>query len=222
MKINHSLDILICDDHPMIIDGFELRLQRAPQLANVHLNIRKALNGNELLQQLKIKIPDCAIVDLSLPDMSGLELIKTIKSQLPQLRILIVTGSTNTALLEEIRHLRVNGLLHKMNSGEKIASIVADLISQTKQHFYLDPYIDLLLGASIGQPLSAREYEVLQYVAKGKKATEIAKIMDIGITSIRTYIDRISMKTGAIGPSEMTSIYINGNFKRDLSSSVNS
>ncbi|MNK07469.1 Transcriptional regulatory protein RcsB [compost metagenome] len=222
MTTYRNLDILICDDHPMIIDAFELRLQKAPQFTNTHLNIRRAANGGEMLNQLQVKQPDCAVVDLSLPDMGGIELIKEVKEQFPLLRVLIVTGSTNTAQLDEVRHLRVSGILHKSNSGEKIASIVADLISQVKNHFYLDPYIDLLLGASIGQPLSVREYEVLRYVASGKKATEIAKIMEVGITSVRTYIERISMKTGAIGPSEMTSIYINGNFKRDLSSNVNS
>lgn len=218
MPLGHDVQILICDDHPMTQDGFEFRLRQSDIFKNCRLVIQRASTGQEMLSRLEKFQPQCAIVDLGLPDIDGFELLKLIKSLRPSLPLLIVTGSQNTSLLDEVRQLGVAGIMHKTNSGERIALVLSEILSRKSNSTYVDPHIDRLLRASPGTPLSTREFEVLQFLGKGKKTPEIAQIMNVSVGSVRTYIDRISTKTGAVGLSELVGLYINGNFKRDLGS----
>src|ERR1043165_5343735 len=103
-----AFDIILCDDHPICQMGIEVALAKGT-LKKIQL--RKAFAGGEALTLAKEKKPDLVIVDLTLPDMTGVDLIKQLRGLFEDIRILVITNSSNAFILNQVVQLNVNGIL---------------------------------------------------------------------------------------------------------------
>ena len=103
-------DILACEDHPFLQIGLKASLLASiPDLKSLRL----AGNGADALRLAREKRPDLVIVDLGLPDMSGLDLILRLKELWSGIRILVVTSCDNPSILRQARKIGVAGILQK-------------------------------------------------------------------------------------------------------------
>lgn len=207
-------NIIICDDHYVSALGIEMLLRECSQK---NLQIRIASTGKKALDYIHQEPADLIIVDLGLPDISGLDVIKQIRNGSNQPYIIVLTGASESHILRQVYQLKVNGILRKTSTGKNLGEALHFLMIHQDQT-YLDPSVSSLLQTSVDQAPTRREYEVLELMAQGLTSDEIAKKMNCSITTIKTYRARIMNKSGARNSSELMAWYLKGNGNKNLGS----
>lgn len=202
-------NVIICDDHFVSAIGVEMLLC---QYSPYPLNIRKATSGKKALELFDQKSPDLMVIDLGLPDMSGLDVIKKIRETSTTSKIIVLTGQSEPHLLRQVYQLKVNGILKKMNSGKNLGEALNFLKTNSDKTF-LDSSTQSLLEVQETYVPTKREYEVLDLMSKGHTSEEIADQLQCSIPTIKTYRARIMNKSGVKNSAEMISWYLKGNSK---------
>ncbi|AUN99102.1 hypothetical protein C0V70_13525 [Bacteriovorax stolpii] len=200
-------DVIICDDHYVSAIGVEMLLS---QHSSRPLNIRKASTGEKVLELFTQKSSDLLIVDLGLPGISGIEVIKKIRQMSPTTKIIVLTGQNEPHLLKQVYQLKVCGILRKMGTGKNLGEAL-NFIQTNTDKTYLDTSVTSILKDQSQATPTPREYEVLELMSKGHTSEEIAKEMDCSLSTIKTYKARIMNKSGAKNSAEMISWYLKRN-----------
>ena len=178
--------ILIVDDHPLMRKGLVLSLTGEPDVKVV----AQASNAEEALDALHAEDPDMAIVDISLPGMSGLELIKHMLALRPLLKILVVSRHDESLYAERAIRRVMNGGIY-----------VSDEINER-----------LLLGMATGRDglvksplevLSDRELEVFELTGRGYGTREIAEKLHLSVKTVESYRARIKNKLNLNSAAEL-------------------
>jgi DNA-binding NarL/FixJ family response regulator len=190
------INVAIADDHPLIREGVNNVLNNEIDI-NV---ISEASNGGELMSNIKDKLPDVAILDMTMPGKSGLDLIKEVTDRYPDLPILVL--SIHPAERYALRALKSGamGYLNKSSITENLVSAVRRIAIRKKK--YITPDVTEVLAENLGQrdeevlykKLSDREFEVLCKIARGKSVPTIAKELSLSPNTIQTYRTRIKEK----------------------------
>lgn len=196
--------ILFCDDHYISLIGLESVLREA---TSEDLTIQKTINGEQAIEVLRKNTPDLFIVDLGLPDISGLELIKYAKNQSNKIKIIVLTASNDSNLLKQLISFDIQALLQKDNSAENILEALKH-IDQGASDTYFDEVMLRLMSAPSDKTLSVREQEVLQLMVQGYTSKEIAEKMRCSINTVKTYRVRILNKSGSRNSAEVTAWYL--------------
>lgn len=191
--------IFLVDDHALVRMGIKRLIEDVDGLKVV----AEADNGVMALDMLvskKVK-PDVILMDLSMPEMNGIEATRKIRSLYPKLPIIIITVHTHEPFPSSAMKVGANGYLHKGCTIEELAEgvnavvagerFLSDEISRALAMRLLDEY-----EASPFDALSSREKEVLHLMALGRKNGEIANELDISPKTISTYRYRILGKLG--------------------------
>lgn len=207
-------NIIICDDHYVSAVGVETVLREQSQKS---IRVRRATTGKKALEYLNQEAPDLIIVDLGLPDMSGLDVVKHIRENQIQSRVIVLTGLSSPHILRQVYQLKVNGILRKMSTGQNLSEAM-NFLKLNSDKTYLDPSVTGILRESDGPALTPREFEVMELMADGHTSEEIARKMNCSITTIKTYRARIMNKSGARNSSEMMAWYLKGNGKTNFGS----
>jgi len=203
-------DILLCDDHPICQMGVEYVLRSShPE----PFNLRKAGNGIETLNEIKKKMPDILVLDLGLPDFSGTELIRAIREVAPLLKIIVLTNCDNPPILRQVLQYRVQALLQKTHSVENLKAIFKAAHDNTGIP-YVDPAVEKILAQISTRPsLTPREYEVLEWIAKGHTSREIANILKCSSETVKSHRSNIMAKINVRNTAEMMAAYLQGKVK---------
>lgn len=180
--------MLIVDDHPLYREGLKAILRR-----DAHTVIAaEAGNAADALRAARACRPDVALVDISLPDRSGIQLVREMRSMLPGIFILVVSMHTKPDYVVEAVKAGANGYLTKDAAAERL---IEGLRQVERGAFYLDPAIsqevsrELLLGqqkhevpfSSAYDGLTAREREVMRMVVEGLTTKEVADALSISV-----------------------------------------
>lgn len=198
-------NIVICDDHFLTALGVEIILsQNFPHF----LNIRKASTGKEALELYKQKQPDLLLIDLNLPDISGLEVIREILKSPTNSKILVLTGLTEPYLLKQVCQLKVNGLLRKSDTSKNLTEALNFIRTPGQGKMYLDPFIQALLENEEIYIPTKREFEVLELMSQGLTSEKIAQKLDCSVATIKTYRARIMEKSVSRNSAEMVSWFL--------------
>jgi two-component system secretion response regulator SsrB len=197
-------DVVICDDHFISLVGIETLLKK---LFHHSFNLRQSSRGEEALHLCAIKEPDLLILDLGLPGLSGLDVIKKMSIEFPHCKIIVMTGSDDTTLLNQVLRYKISGLLSKSNSENNLL-LALDYIITKQSGTYIDPAILRIIKLDQGMPLTPREFEVLKLMSLGLTSQEIAMKMDCTLSTIKTYRMRIMNKSGARNSSEMMAWFL--------------
>jgi DNA-binding NarL/FixJ family response regulator len=208
-------EIVICDDHHVSALGVELLLRKA---SAEPLEIRTATSGKMALEFFAQKAPHLAVVDLGLPDIAGLAVIKQLNAMSPACKVIVLTGQSEPHLLQQACLLKVNAVLRKTDTAENLYAALEN-IRQNSNSVYLDPSVERIFLGSSGEALTRREHEVLQLIASGLPSHEIAKKLDCAVTTIKTYRARIMSKSGSRNSAEMVAWFLKGNGNGDFGSS---
>jgi two-component system, NarL family, invasion response regulator UvrY len=197
--------VLIIDDHPLMRLGVrELILRQWPGTA-----VAECASLGEALQRARGQPWDIAVLDLALPDASGIEGLVKLHRAVPDLPILVLSLHDETAYASRALQLGASGYLTKDHAtAELLTAIQAVRGGQRYISRALAARLaDLLSGAppptAPHEMLSPQEYRVMLLIASGLGASEIARLMHLSVKTIGTYRARIIEKTGLEGTAEM-------------------
>jgi DNA-binding NarL/FixJ family response regulator len=185
--------VLIADDHPLLRSGIGALIGTQPDMQLVG----EAATGREALQLYRQFSPDVTLMDLQMPDMSGLDAIVAIRSEDPSARIIVLTTYSGDVLAQ--RALKAGAQAYVLKS------LVRAEILNTIRHVYagekrIQPDVALELAKHTADPtLTGREVQILHLVASGHANKVISAKLDINEETTKTHIKRILAKLGARG-----------------------
>jgi len=199
------MKILICDDHKIVRDGLRQILH---QLQGVTL-IGEAGDGNEVLILLKKYFFDILLLDISLPDKNGLEVLQTVKAKWPSTNVLMLSMHPQEQYAIRALKLGASGYLTKDTASEELLLAVKRISSGGKyisQSFAenLANYFDKDTSKLKHEILSFREFEIMIRIANGKSLHEIGNELCISEKTVSTYRSRIMEKMELNKNTELT------------------
>lgn len=184
--------IVLVDDHVLFRRGVKKIIEEVEGLKVVG----EANDGLELLELLKHQKPGLVILDISMPNLRGLEAAREIKELYPQVKVLLLTMHKKTEFLQQGLEAGVDGFLVKEDADTELLRAVQTIRSGGK--FY-SPLLstnlaDLAFRRGKTDPLTKREKEIAKLLAEGKSNKEIADLLYISIYTVRRHRDNIMRK----------------------------
>ena len=191
--------VALADDHPVVLAGVKALLQDAPEIELVG----EAATGSEALRMILDRSPDVAVIDISMPEVNGLELTRRIAHLCPAVNVLALTVHEDRAYVQPLLLAGARGYLLKRSAGEDLVRAIRAVAAGG---VYLDPAVaDKALPEAprlpgtdplIGEELSPRESEVLRLTARGFSNKEVASQLEVSVKTVETYKARASEKLG--------------------------
>ena len=197
--------VFIVDDHEVVREGLRTVLQKDPAMSVVGMS-EDAL---DLVKKLKKVQPDVVILDISLPDKSGLDALKDLKQLYPKTRVLILSMHPEGRVAVRALRAGASGYLNKQTAAEELIKAIQTIKNGRK---YVSPGLaeqlaEELDSKSSPQPhtdLSDREFEIMSLIASGEAASEIAKKLHLSVNTVSTYRTRILEKLRVKTTAELT------------------
>jgi two-component system response regulator NreC len=194
------LRILIADDHDVMRDGTRSLIERQPGWEVCGL----AATGREAVAQAIALQPDIVIMDMSMPDLNGLDAAVQIRRRLPRTEILMFTAHETEELVREVFEAGAKSFIYKSDAHE----FLVDAIQSLSQHkpFFTSQVSEILFADLInrsennpnrsepGQRLTGREREIVQLVAEGQSNKEVADKLGISVRTAETHRAHILRK----------------------------
>jgi DNA-binding NarL/FixJ family response regulator len=199
--------IIIVDDHPLMRKGLALTLDMEADLEVCG----QAESAEEAMTMVEQEQPDIAVVDISLPGMSGLELIKHMQVLAPDVRILVVSRHDEALYAERAIRAGARGYVMKLEAGDVIVKAVRRVLGGG---LYVSEEINerLLMGMLSGREalamsplevLSDRELEVFELTGRGINTREIAERLHLSVKTVESYRARIKTKLDLNNATEL-------------------
>lgn len=190
--------IALVDDHPVVLAGIRALLQGMPEVELVG----EANTGATGLKAICDCSPDIAVIDLSLPDISGMELARQIRRQCPHVKVIALTVHEDRAYVHPVLEAGAKGYLLKRSAADELLRAIRAV---NQGDIYLDPTIAekavvtapaLAVSNEDSGELSPREEDVLRLVAQGFSNKQIAGQLEVSVKSVETYKARAAEKKG--------------------------
>ena len=196
-----KIRVLVADDHAIIRDG--LRVMLGNQLDMEVVGI--AANGREAIRLVEEVEPDVVVMDISMPELNGIEAIQQMLPRHPHLNVVVLSihetkpyvyrtlkAGAKGYLIKETAGLEVLDAVRAVHRGERyLSQRIADLLSDASFR-----NLEISLEISRLETLSSREREILQLVAEGKTSQQIAESLSISPKTVDTYRSRLMRKIG--------------------------
>ena len=193
------LQMLLVDDHQMLIDGIKLLLQNE---ADIHI-VAEAHNGLEALEILNTKTIDFVITDISMPQMSGIELTRKIKDLYPEIKILVLTMFNDREIINEIIEAEADGYILKNTGKQELLDAIRKIADNGT--YFSKEIMPLILEKTYKQKekkifedtteLTNREIEILKLICQEYSSANIAEKLCISQHTVETHRKHIIQKT---------------------------
>lgn len=199
--------ILLVEDHEVVRAAFRVLLERNSDIGLV----AEAGTADEALSAIAVVQPDVAVVDLNLPDRSGIELSREIRACAPGTKVLLLTAVLNEESLLSAVMGGADGYLCKTTSVEQLFQAIKAVVSGKPYlgsetcHSVLEILrARLRSGLSVKESLSSQERSVMALVAEGKTNKEIAVMMELSDKTVKNYLSNVYEKLGVTNRAEAT------------------
>jgi len=197
--------ILIADDHPIVRAGLKQVIADAPDMTVAD----EAADGHEVLAKVRHAEFDVVLLDLTIPGLSGLDVLKQVKSEKPNLRVLILSVHPEDQYAVRVLRAGAWGYVTKASAPEQLIAAIRKVHGGKR---YVSPVLAEQLAEHLEpgaatmphERLSDREYQVLCLLASGKTVTEIADALALSVKTVSTYRSRILEKMGMRSNAELT------------------
>jgi len=210
-----SLALLLIDDHAVVRDGLRAALSSAMPIGQVV----EAATAREGLAQAEQQDFDVAILDLTLPDMNGIEALKALQSARPRLPVVIFSMHTDREYCVRCLRAGAKGYVTKDSAAEEISRAVSAVTAGRR--YVSRPLADELVGALLDvedgpahRELSDREFQVLCLLGAGKTVSEVAATLCLSVKTISTYRTRLLEKLGLENTAQVIRYVIEHNLLR--------
>jgi DNA-binding NarL/FixJ family response regulator len=196
------IKVLIADDHPIVRQGLRQILSEIPDM----LVAGEAVNGQETLDQVRAGGWDVLVLDITMPDRSGLDILKELKHQQPDLPVLVLSIHAEEQFAVRLLKAGASGYLTKENAPDELVKAIRKVVDGGK---YISQSLAESLAFSLDvtsdrprhETLSDREFQVMQLMASGKTLTEIAEELSLSAKTVSTYrgrlLEKMNLKTNA-------------------------
>lgn len=195
--------ILLADDHVLVRQGFKMILSAQPDLEIVG----EAGNGREVLELAEKLQPDLVIMDVTMPELNGIEATRRLADVAPRARVLALSMHKDAVYVREILRAGARGYLLKDSAD---ADLIAAVRSIAKGEAWLSPAVsDAVLTdyrRHVTDPLdllTSREREVLQMIAEGKTNKEIATTLNLSVYTVEAHRGRVMEKLNLHSTGEL-------------------
>lgn len=200
-----TVRILIADDHPIIVAGVEALLRGSDYSV-----VAQARDGAELLDAIGTARPDILIVDVQMPERSGIDVLRILRSRGDQRPVILLTASLDDFRLIEAIQLGVNGIVLKEGAHHLLFDCL-DVVRSGGR--WIDrALMDRALDRALADPstregafaaLTTRERAVVSLVAQGRRNKEIAAELGITEGTVKVYLHRIYERIGVTNRTEL-------------------
>ena|SRR6266446_4751213 len=196
-NLKNARRILIVDDHPMMREGLAQLIEHEPDLCAAS----QADDAAQALKSIASGLPDLAVVDISLPDKSGLELIKDIHTLHPALPILVVSMHDESLYAERVLRAGGRGYIMKQEGGKKLMQAIRHVLSGK---IYVSERMSAKILETFSghqsqthspvQHLTDREFEIFQLIGQGLGTRQIAQRLHLSVKTVEVHRANIKRK----------------------------
>lgn len=190
-----GLRILLVDDHTIVREGLRQVLEHAPG----QWQVSEAANANDALHWLRQHRADVVVLDITMPGMSGLDLIGRIRREQPQAAVLVLSMHSEDQYAVRALQAGAHGYLTKNTAGSELVNAIGKI---TQGGVYLTPHlaervVHQMLGRhpdNLIDQLSNRELDIFHRIVAGHRLTDIASTLHLSIKTVSTHKKRIQDK----------------------------
>ncbi len=191
MRVPDTIKIMVVDDHPMLREGIAAVLESEEKISVV----AEAANGREAIERFRTARPDVTLMDLQLPDISGIEAIKSIRLEFPSARFIVLT--TYPGDVQVLRALKAGATGYMLKTTLR-TDLVGAIRAVHQGLRRIPPEIAQELAEHVADDtLSDREIEILQRVAAGTSNKIIADQLSLTEATVKAHMKNILSKLGA-------------------------
>jgi DNA-binding NarL/FixJ family response regulator len=202
-----AIKVLVAEDHRIVRQGLCALLEREKDVQVVG----QAANGREAVALASRLAPHVVIMDVSMPDLNGIEATRQIMASVPRTRVLGLSMHANRHFVTNMFKAGARGYILKDCAWEDLMTAVKQVmadkvyLSQNVYEMMVKDYVELTAASpSAFSSLSAREREVLQFLAEGKSSDHIAQQLCISIKTVDSHRNNIMHKLGLYSVAELT------------------
>jgi DNA-binding NarL/FixJ family response regulator len=197
--------LMLVDDHEVVRHGVRSLVESVPDWTLC----AEASSGEEALAQAAETKPDMVVLDVSMPNVSGLDLIIQLKRLLPKVEILVLTMHDSERIVAQALRSGARGYLLKSDGGDKLIDALTAL---SRHQTYFSPSVsETLLQAYLNsnpgqdhEQLTPRERQIVKLVAEGNSNKRIATILNVSVKTVETHRSAAMRKIGAKSSADLT------------------
>ena len=200
MATSGKIKVLCVDDHPLVRDGIAFALQQQDDMELV----AQAKNGVDAIAAFRQYRPDVTLMDLRLPDISGIDALIAIRTEFKDARMIMLTTFDGDAEIQRALEAGAQGFMLKSMPRKQLVEMIRKVHSG-KRH--VPPEVAAQLMEHLGyEALSKREIEVLQKISGGNRNSDIAALLFITEETVKGHVKHIMEKLGASDRTEAVAI----------------
>jgi DNA-binding NarL/FixJ family response regulator len=203
-----SIKIILADDHKIMREGLRSLLEKESDMEVVG----ETEDGQTTVQQVQKLSPDVVIMDISMPNLDGIESTRQIIAKSPSVKVLALSMHSNKRFIAEMLSAGASGYLSKASAGNELVNAIRIV---TSNQTYLSPHIANTVtadyvshltakGSSSYSILTAREREVLRLLAEGKTSKQVALNLNVSVKTVENHRNKIMDKLDIHNVVELT------------------
>jgi DNA-binding NarL/FixJ family response regulator len=202
MSDTQRIRILAADDHPLLRQGIEAIINAQPDMVLV----AEASTGKEAIQKFQEYTPDVTLMDLRMPDISGIDAVIAIRSKYPDARLIMLTTFEGDVEIARALEAGARAYLMKSMPPRELADTIRQVHAGKKR---IPAEVAAKLAEHVGdEVLTPREIEVLRHLAGGNRNRDIAERLFISEETVKVHMKHIIEKLGASDRTEATAIAV--------------
>ena len=202
MNEQRRIRVFSVDDHPLLREGIAAIINNQPDMQV----IGQAANGKDAVQEFKKHQPDVTLMDLRLPDMSGIDAMIAIRAEFPEARIILLTTFEGDVEIKRALEAGARGYLLKSMPPKELVEVIRQVHAGKKR---IPPQLAAQLAEHMSdEALTTREIEVLRQIAGGNRNRDIAEQLFISEETVKVHIKHIMEKLGASDRTQAVAIGI--------------
>jgi DNA-binding NarL/FixJ family response regulator len=206
MSVSPQIRVLSVDDHPLLHEGLATVIRNEPDM----LLVAEASNGHDAIRRFREQKPDVTLMDLRLPDMSGIDAMLAIRSEFPEAHIIILTTFAGDVEIQRALASGARAYMLKSMPPKELVEVIRQVHAGKKR---IPPEIAAHLAEHYSdQALTGREVEVLQQIAGGNRNRDIADKLFITEETVKVHIKHIMEKLGATDRTQAVAIGVRRGF----------
>jgi len=202
MSEKNKIRVLSVDDHPLLREGLAAVINSQPDM----LMFAQAASGQDGIQQFRKHLPDVTLMDLRLPDMSGVDTIVAILAEFPEARIIMLTTFEGDVEIQRALEAGARGYMLKSMPPKELVEVIRQVHAGKKR---IPPQLAARLAEHMSdEALTVRELEVLRQIAEGNRNRDIGEKLFITEETVKVHIKHIMEKLGASDRTQAIAIAI--------------